>query len=268
MRDRISAIRNRSGTQTTLDANGLLYTLDRALAQPALVPPDLLAEYISELTRLMENVGAGLDFRAAIDRAVNYYQTTNQSTIDLLLSKVEYLRLTDTESADKERALETAQQAAQNPTEEMKVLLKLIQYHIDSSQYQLAEATCQRAAEVIKANVEVQRYSAKISDLLGITYFYRFKPRTARHHLEEACQAGARDDDEHTLGEALHYLGRIAMDEGDFAAAMRFLIDGNQHQPDNLADTAWYHLRLGNLLVKSGLAQEARDHLARAAGAI
>lgn len=261
LRDWIATVRDPNTVPADLDANGLLHTLDRALARPELVPLDLLVEYISELIPIMENVGAGHDFRSAIDRAIKYYEFTNQPVISLLLAKVEYLRLSDTESIDKEHALEAAHEAAKKPVEKIQVLLKYIQYYIDISQYRRGEETCQKAIDLINENTEIQSYLAKVYDLLGIIYFYRFKYKIAKHYLEKACQTSKHYGDEHTLGEAMHYLGRIAMDEGDFALAMHNLIAGNQRQPYNLADTAWYHLRLGNLLAKCGLIKEAREHL-------
>ena len=264
LEDQIETIRKQHLSQVVPDTYDLLHSLDWALSHPELVQSDLLATYIAELIRLMENAGAGLDFREAIDKVINFYQATGQSTVDLHLAKVEYLRLTDTESFEKEKSLETAADVAQSSEETIRVLLKFIQYYIDSSQYERAIKKCNEAINFVKNKTDIDKYSAKVFDLLGITYFYLFDYKTAKINLEKACELGTIFEDEHTLGESLHYLGRIAMDEGDFFQAMLNLIESSQHQTENVADIAWYHLRMGNLLTKSNLIKEACDHLAEA----
>lgn len=262
LQDRIALIRGQSLASISLDAYSLLHTLDWALSQPELTDPNLLAAYLTELIRLMENVGAGLDFREAIDRAISFYQTTRQSTVDLYLAKVEYLRLTDTESSEKEEALRAASGIVQSPEESIKVLLKLVQYYIDSSQYDRAIETCLECENLTSDHDELQGYLPKVLDLLGITYFYLFDYESAKVHLLKACEFGRICQDNHTLGEALHYLGRVAFIQGDPVQAMQHYIHGSRYQRDNLADKAWYHLRMGELLVAANLMDEARDHLA------
>jgi len=258
--DRIQQIKGKSITDIDEDAFSLLHTLDWALSQPELVDPDLLAAYITELIRLMENAGAGLDFRVAMDKALNFYETTGQPVVDLYLAKVEYLRLTDTESKQKEDTLRIANVSAQSAQDRLKVSLKLIQYYIDTSQYELAIEVSETCQTLIAENEELKAYLPKVYDLAGITYYYHFNYSTAHEYLLQAVELGQSLHDTHTTGEALHYLGRIAMDRGDAQQAMEYFISGWQSQPENLADSAWYHLRMGNLLVNAGLIQQARDH--------
>ena len=264
IRDRVALVRGKNFSNLVIDAYSLLHTLDWALSQPELVNPELLATYITELARLMENAGAGLDFRTAIDKAIDLYNATGQSTVDLYLAKVEYLRLTDTESSEKEKSLKAATQAAKLPEDSIKVMLKLIQYYIDSSQYRLAIETCRECEKIISDNTNLHHYSPKVSDLLGITFYYLFDYEIAKSHLQRACELGDKHDDYHTIGEALHYLGRVAMDQGDPLQAMKNFIAGWQHQPENLADSAWYHLRMGNLLTAANLVKQAGDHFRQA----
>lgn len=264
IRDRIELVKDNNLSTLVIDAYSLLHTLDWALSQPELVNPELLAAYVTELARLMENAGAGIEFRMAVDKAIDLYSAEEKSTVDLYLAKVEYLRLTDTGSQEKEKALRAAAQAAKSPEDSTKVMLKLAQYYIDSSQYKLAIQTCIECEKLISENTNLHYYSPKVSDLLGITFYYLFDYETAKSHLHRACELGYKHNDHHTIGEALHYLGRVAMDQGDPLQAMNNFIAGWQHQPDNLADSAWYHLRMGNLLVAVNLIKQASDHFRQA----
>ncbi len=45
---------------------------------------------------------------------------------------------------------------------------------------------------------------------------------------------------------------------------MRNFIESNRYQQENFADTAWFHLRMGVLLTKSFLLDEAQDHIVSA----
>jgi len=260
LRDRIQQIRGKNLTDIAEDAFSLLHTLDWALSQPELVDPELLATYLTELIRLMENAGAGLDFRIAMDKAISFYEASGQAVVDLYLAKVEYLRLTDTESEQKEETLKMASASAQSAQDGLKISLKLMQYYIDTSQYELAIEVSEICQALISENDELRIYLPKVYDLAGITYYYHFNYITAREYLLQAVELGQSLHDTHTTGEALHYLGRVAMDLGDAQQAMEYFISGWQCQPENLADSAWYHLRMGNLLVSAGLIQQARDH--------
>ena len=261
LKDRIEELESSLTTSKPVDnAYSLLHTLAWALSQPDLVDPELLASYLSQLIRLMENAGSGLDFREAIDRAIYYYQETGLPMVDLYLAKVEYLRLTDTESNEKEKILAEALKVVNAPEDKMKVLIKTIQYFNDSSQYKPSLKKCQEALLLVEHDESLAKYLAKIYDLLGIVYYYLFDYKNAVVFLNKACEYGEKYD-EHTLGEALHYKGRVASDQGDLLKAMHFFTEGITHQQFNIADSAWYNLRMGNILSRSNLIQDAMDHL-------
>ncbi len=260
LRDRIQQVKNKSLIDIDADAFSLLHTLDWALSQPQLIDPELLITYITELIRLMENAGAGLDFRIVIDKALSLYEATDRPVVDLYLAKVEYLRLTDTESRQKEETLKEAAKIADKDRDRIKVLLRQMQYYIDTSQYEQSIEVSRLCQALVEKNNELRSYLPKVYDLTGITYFYHFDYTAAREQLVQAVEIGRTVSDAHTVGEASHYLGRIAMAQGDAHQAMEYFISGWQYQPDNLADSAWYHLRMGNLLTSAGLIQQAKDH--------
>jgi tetratricopeptide (TPR) repeat protein len=62
-----------------------------------------------------------------------------------------------------------------------------------------------------------------------------------------------------------HYLGRIAEGEGHVQEAMRYYVESYRYQQmfaqEPRARFAFYHLRLGELLISASLVEQARDHL-------
>lgn len=261
--DRIAQIRGKNLADINETPDSLLHTLDWALSNPESTDPNDLATYLSELIRLMENAGAGLDFRDLIDNAIAFYNANSQPAIDLYLAQVEYLRLTDTESKKKEDTLSRAIAAAQTPSDRIKVRLRLMQYYIDTSQYESSLEEFQRLEYLCMENDELKTYLPKLYDLTGITHFYHFDFVTAQDYLSRAATLADRSDD-HTAGEALHYLGRIFVERGEPLQAMYHFIKGWERQPNNVADSGWYHLRMGNLLVELGLIDQAKDHIGEA----
>ena len=260
----ITELKNRKQGILNIETVTLFHLLDLALRNSEAIPLGLISDFVDNIILYIENAGGGLEFRIAIDQIISFYESIGRSTVDLYLSKIEYIRLTDTISEEKEKIIEKALQSTQNNEEKIRVQLKLIQYYIDTSQYRRSIKNSKDLLSTINQDLKVEHYLPKAHDLLGITYYYQFKLRKALFHLDEACKLSERLGDTHTFGEALHYIGRIRMEEGNYLQAMKNFIEANLYQQKNFADTAWFHLRMGVLLTKSFLLVEAQYHIIQA----
>jgi len=238
----------------------MLYTLDYALSHPEIIAPDLLAAYTVRLTNVMENAGAAPYFLDLLGEVIDYYQKNNQNATNLYITTVEYLRFFETASRKKEQALANARESARNLEDTIKVDLEIIQYYIDASQYSESKQLCDTVINIIENNEKYKVFLPQVLSRKGIIYYYLFNYKKAKAIFEIICNQNPLID-EHVYGEAQHYLGRIADDLGNFSVAIQFYIEGNKHQRKNLADTAWYHLRLGNALIKLNLINQAIDHI-------
>ena len=71
-----------------------LHPLEQAIETPESFAPELLSDCVSELTRVMTNMGvSGIDFAQTFDRIIHSYQLRNLSLVDLASGKAAYIGL-------------------------------------------------------------------------------------------------------------------------------------------------------------------------------
>jgi tetratricopeptide (TPR) repeat protein len=88
----------------------------------------------------------------------------------------------------------------------------------------------------------------------------------ARRQLEKTTAEKDDRPQERTMATVLHYLGRITEARGNLQEAMRLYVDGENYQqmcPEELSASAFYHLRLGELLISANRLDEAKDHISK-----
>lgn len=262
----------------TIDTRNLLHTLDVALRHPNLVDVSLLSTYMTELIRIMVNLGEGLDFAIYLDKGIQYYKSLGLSTVDLHLAKATYLGLLSIENPKRKEAIDAAMDCAQTPEDKIKCQVALAHYFNDSSQYQLSIETCQKCQELMDEHQNLKKYHADILIILGMNYFYLFDYPNAETYFQEALNAVDIQDGVVPKGTSLgafgvsinvqtslHYLGRICATRGSLSGALDYYVKGLLHsykyEPEELGEIAFTHLRIGELLTSVDLIHQAHDHL-------
>lgn len=257
-----------------------LHALYGALNASELVDQQLLINFISVIIRFVENAGVGYAFsKAFMDKAIRVYHQAGFSPIDLYQEKADLLRLNQLESAEREEALLAAKryaEATNNAETLLRVLLSCAAYYTEVSQYQKALQACQECEQLIQRHSQLQKYQPKVLTFFGMNYTPLFKYRQAKSYLLQAKalldterdrQNEAEGDDiwVSTMETIHHYLGRIAEGEGYIEEAMRYYIEEYRYlqmfAQEPRARIAFYHLRLGEVLISASLVEQARDHL-------
>src|SRR6266699_921967 len=257
-----------------------LHALYGALNTPELVDQQLLVNFISLITRFVENAGVGYAFsKAFMDKAIRVYRQAGFSPIELYQAKADLLRLNQLESAEREQALMEAKRYAEvsgNVEKLLKVLLSCAVYYTEVSHYQKALQVCQECEQLIQRHSHLQKYKPKLLTFFGMNYTPLFKYQLAKSCLLQAKalldaerERGDEAEDEDIWVSSMdtihHYLGRIAEGEGHVQEAVRYYVEAYRYlqmfAQEPRARLAFYHLRLGELLISASLVEQARDHL-------
>jgi tetratricopeptide (TPR) repeat protein len=259
-----------------------LHALNGALNTPELVDQQLLVNFISVITRFVENAGVGYTFsKVLMDKAIRVYRQAGYSPIDLYLEKANLLRLSQLESVEREQSILEAKRYAEasgNAEMQLKVLLSCTVYYTEVSYYQKALQACQECEQLIQRYRYLEKYKPKLLTLFGMNYAPLFKYKLAKSYLLQAKailgderdrqdKAENKDLRVSTMDTIHHYLGRIAEGEGRMQEAMCYYVESYRylqmfaHEPR--ARLAFYHLRMGELLISASLGEQARDHLLR-----
>src|SRR5713226_2370283 len=253
-----------------------LHALYGALNAPELVDQQLLINFISVITCFVENAGVGYPFsKAFMDKAIRVYRQAGFSPIELYQEKAGLLRLNQLESAEREQALLEAKRYAEasgNAETLLKVLLSCAVYYTEVSHYQKALQACQECEQLIERHSHLQKYKPKLLTFFGMNYTSLFKYQLAKSCLMQAkvlldAERDKWDDAENhdiwvsPMETIHHYLGRILEAEGHVQEAMHYYVEAYQylqmfaHEPR--ARLAFYHLRLGELLISASLVVQA-----------
>jgi tetratricopeptide (TPR) repeat protein len=191
-------------------------------------------------------------------------------------------------------------EASGNAESLLKVLISCAVYYTEVSHYQEALHACQGCEQLIQRNSYLHKFKPKVLTLFGMNYTPLFNYKLAKSYLLQAkalldvepssvtlsdpanmsaakdlpqsvLERNKRDEAEDTefrvstLDTIHHYLGRIAEGEGHLQVAMHYYVEAYYylhmfaHEPR--ARLAFYHLRLGELLISASLLEQARDHL-------
>ena len=256
------------------------------LQQPELVERTFLVSYVSEIMRLVENAGLGFQFgKVFIDRVIEVYRKAGYSLMDLYLAKANFLRLDKIEDVEREAAFLAARHEAEQSEDRsslVRVLMRLAEYYTEVSQYKKSLDACYECECVIESDgskeEDLHRYMPRVQTNIGMNYTSLFRYEMARRHFLQAkslleqdpmtLQGEQREQSiypgKRTMATILHYLGRIAEATGNLQEAIAFYVEGDRYQqmcPRELSASAFYHLRLGELLTSAHLLEQARYHI-------
>ena len=214
-----------------------------------------------------------------MDKAIRVYRQAGFSPIELYEEKASLLRLHQIESAEREQALMEARRYAEASSDAetlLKVLLSCAVYYTEVSHYQKELQACQECEQLIQRHSHLQKYKPKLLSFLGMNYAPLFKYRMAescllqaKALLEAECERRGEAESQEIWVSSMdtlhHYLGRIAEGEGHVQEAMRYYVEEYSYLQmfdlEPRSRLAFYHLRLGELLISSSLLEQARDHL-------
>jgi tetratricopeptide (TPR) repeat protein len=267
---------HKRGTTTQDYIAKALGTLHMVLNQPTLVSRRVLIDCTTEILRFVGEVGLGVEFAEQfVDRIIHIYQQEGYSLAELYVAKSRYLPVTGIEHHDREKIFLEARSYAEkigNHEDVVLILLELAEYYTLVSQYKKSIIVCQECDQIIALHDTLQKHHPLVLVNLGMNYFCLFNFAQAKDYFLKAAsllQTVHPDENDyyqqmHVLSNALHYLGREEQRCGNFALAMRYYMDAYQCQQRGLQEAggavAFYHLRMGELLLQMSLIDHARDH--------
>ncbi|MFF1819739.1 hypothetical protein ACFVWG_20735 [Kribbella sp. NPDC058245] len=192
--------------------------------------------------------------------------TPPKSTTDLLLALARYESTFNTGGHARRRAVQRALRHALNDTERLRALLTLARVEIDVSKYRRARRLISQCRAI--AHDASAPFQQQILVTAGMIEYYNDIDR-ATSLLTEAL--AAPDDPPQTVigrqqprAEALHYLGRIAGDQGRNRDALQLLFAAQEISEGRLTGRGFHNLRVAEILMRERLLDEAQVHLALA----
>jgi hypothetical protein len=209
-----------SGTATIPESGKLIYLLNRAAEPSSGIPEDRFVDFATRAVALLGRLGAAdqahEDVIEAIDATISRIGQTETSVVPLLLAKATFLSYAGNESGQRLAALRDAERRAED-SDRLQVQYWLVWYWIDASRYGRAVRACTATMETLSS--EDGWYAIFLAARGVAKYTTLNRPSDARSDLESAVQVLSAlplsETVARSLGEALHYLGRIALDSGD-----------------------------------------------------
>lgn len=241
------------------------------------VPDDVFAEFAAVVVQAVADRGAGREFHRhdlilqAIDAAIERVRSAGRSATALLLARADYLSCAANDCPERLATLQTAESEATGE-ELMRVQHALIGYLIGVSRYREAIALCDAASTQAEAMGDAGLpWRAAFLTRRGIARYTTLNnPDTARVDLLAAIRSldGATDKGsaEHRSS-AMHYLGRILLDDGDVAGSLEYFLAAQEARkplPFQSGAFAFFHIRMAETLLGTRAFEDADDHLAAA----
>lgn len=267
--------RMRTATDLSAEIPSMLYTVGRLAADPTLVPPDLLAEYLETVVRATANQGTGADrslASTAIKAAIDRFRAEGFSTSELYLSYQRFLSYRTLESREREHAIRAAIADADNHDTEFRSTYALAWYLVEISKYRQALKVCEQAVRRSRENPRQELWELSFLSLEGVARYTTLnnpnRVHTLLHEVLTRFEGKPRfRDADLAYSEALHYLGRCELDRANTAEALRLFIrsqEVKQQHPFESRATAYYHIRMAEALIGAGNLPQADEHLSAA----
>jgi tetratricopeptide (TPR) repeat protein len=229
----------------------------------------LLAALAHRSMTTMLTVGPGPDFRdheELLSTAVRLIDTIggrDERTTQLYLLAAQFRAGYANTDAVRHGYIERAVSTAQDDRELASAMLFLARFHTDLSNYPKALAVLDRCRPLV-AQTTLSDLRPEWNAACGLAHYYN-EPPTARRFFEEATRLG-RDHPDSTsarraVGNALHFLGRLAADDGEYHRALTLYTEASRLSSEFKTGHGYYHQRVAEVLVDHGDLGEARYHL-------
>jgi len=195
---------------------------------------------------------------------------------NLYISKYNCLKHCENLDLEAEDCLHKAITLSLSETERINCYLLLSLYYEDISEYKKMKILLIECKNFCIKYPENEELLVRTWVCLGHYYFYKFNFIKSKKYFNQAtiklellCNQQAYKWLLRTLSDCLHYLSRIYFEEHNFIKSAKFLLksqnvleascQANNLTPD-VGATAFYHLRLGQLLEASQLQYSAKYH--------
>jgi tetratricopeptide (TPR) repeat protein len=173
------------------------------------------------------------------------------------------------------RAIETSR-SSQDKQDYVEASLELAQYYEDISEYEQMKKTLAELEDLCSKDLSLEHNLARIWVFLGEYYFFQFQFNKSRKYLKQAMtklyllyKIKRYEWTPRFLSTCLHYIARTYAEEYKFTKAANFYIKAqeiieqnreNKFLLDDVLSTAFYHLRLGQILDICKIQNSAREH--------
>lgn len=177
-----------------------------------------------------------------------------------------------------EESLNKALSLSKDPQEKIEIYLLLSRYYENISEYKKMKnvlLNCQSIAEDLNVDILL----AKSWVMLGHYYFRKFNFIKSKENFIKAKDKILISYQNHndsrllrSLSECLHFIGRIHFEECEFVSSVKFYMDAQNALEESvertgldkeLNATAFYHLRIGQVLGACKLNSSAKFHFLR-----
>ncbi|GAA2845469.1 hypothetical protein Acy02nite_46900 [Actinoplanes cyaneus] len=232
----------------------------------------MLADLVERSITTMLTVGPGPDFRdheellSTAVRLIDVLARRGERTTQLYLLAAQFRAGYANTDAVRNAYVERAVSSAQDDRELASAMLFQARFHADLSDYPKALTVLDQCRPLV-AKTALSDLRAEWNAACGLAHYYN-EPATARRFFEEAIRVGSDHPDStsarRAVGNALHFLGRIAADEGEYHRALTLYIEASRLSSEFKTGHGYYHQRVAEVLVDHGDLDEAQYHLEEA----
>ena len=257
-------------TTTPPDVSELVLLLQNAVGHDLDVKSTSFMAYLQHVFDVMMMQGPGADFQlveefvTATDIAIDKIAAAGGSVADLLLAQAEYYARISNRDPKRYEAIRRAVNESSTSAERLKSLIILATYHIDGSDYRKAHKALDECVELASLVVNGGLHLPEISLTRGIAYVYS-DPSRADACFERAISLGQQHlsvaEVRNAVRAAWNYRGRLYATQGKYAEALRCLVKAREYALGRLADAAFFHLRMAEILMDHGPSDQALYHL-------
>jgi tetratricopeptide (TPR) repeat protein len=203
---------------------------------------------------------------------------------NLYIAKFSCLQVRNNSNEEAKKCLEKAISLSSNLDEEIEAYLTLAKYYENVSEYNEMKNYLDKCEKICQAKPILENYLAHVWLLLGHYYFFQFKFRHSRQNLIKArtklksilnkAQNETKESEltHRRLSDCLHYMGRIYHEQYELLKAAEYYIEAQrileENQKKNFLEkepgaTAFYHLRLGQILEMCKIRDSANEHYSK-----
>jgi tetratricopeptide (TPR) repeat protein len=236
----------------------------------------LLSQFLDKALRIFTTTEAWL---YEIDQLIEEYQTHSiELPASLYYNKFKCLANLSVSHPKAEFYLKKAIASETNLQNKIDYQIYLAIYYENTSQYQKIRKILDRCEILCRQNPNLDKQLGRTLLYLGHYYFYIFKLDKAADYMNQATnillaifQNKEKEEKEslQLLNSCFHYLGRVYLAQYNFAEAAQFYIKAQYFLEkardeytlsNDLGATAFYHLRLGQVLEACQLIESADYH--------
>lgn len=221
------------------------------------------------------------DWLEAIDRLLQDYEEFAKIVpADLYISKCNCLGRISVLNPEIEDCIQRAISSSRSYSQNLEAYFLLSCYYENISAYGKMKSVLNKCELISTKVLDPEKYLARTWVILGHYYFYQINFYKAKKYLNKArnelkllCEQQYDKLLLSAYGNCLHYLGRICFEEYDFGNAASFYIKAQDILEEickqnsltlNIEATAFYHLRLGQILENCQIKISAKYHYEKA----